>query len=259
MTNRTALITGASGGIGADLARIFAREGWSLVLVARNADKLAEVAKACRALGSPETVVIPCDLGRPGAPARLFSETELRGLHLAALVNNAGFGERSDFAVQDPQLIGDMISLNVTALTQLTRLVLPGMLARGGGRILNVASTAAFQPGPYMAVYYATKAFVLSLSEALHEELRGTGVTVTALCPGPTHTGFADRAGMGSTLLFRLAMQSSAVAETGYGAMMAGRALAVAGWRNWLLVQSNRISPRSVVRRIVASLQKGEH
>ena len=255
MERRTALITGASGGIGLDLARLFARDGWNLVLTARTEARLGEVAEELRHAGSRRVDVVACDLSLPGAADALWAEVGARGVETDALVNNAGFGDRRPFTAQTAETQMGMVRLNVEALTVLTRLALPGMLARGWGRVLNVASTAAFQPGPHMAVYYATKAYVLSLSEALHEELRGTGVSSTALCPGPTRTGFADRAGMGSSILFRMSMDSASVAAAGYRGMMRGDAQVIPGWRNWIGAQAVRVTPRALVRRVVCRLQ----
>ena len=191
--NPTVLITGASGGIGEQLARLFAAHRYDLVLVARSVDKLQSLsAELARAHGI-QSRVLPADLADPGAPPRLFEA--LQDAAIDVLVNNAGFGARGAYAQIDYQLEARMIQVNVAALAHLTRLFLPGMLARRTGKILNVASTAAYVPGPFMAVYYASKAFVLSFSEALAEEVQGSGVTVTALIPGPTETNFAAIAG----------------------------------------------------------------
>ena len=194
---QTALITGASSGIGADLARLFARDGYDVVLVARSEEKLREVAEGIGKEHAGVTArVIVADLARPDAARDVVDA--LGGLPIDALVNNAGYGVAGPFVETDVRSELEMIQVNVVALTHLTKLLAPGMVARKRGRILNVSSTAAFQPGPLMAVYYATKAYVLSVSEALAEELRGSGVTVTALCPGPTATGFAAASNMES-------------------------------------------------------------
>ncbi len=244
----TALITGASGGIGADIARILARRGDDVVLVARSAAKLDQLAAE---LGHAR--VVACDLADPGAPAKLAAEVPAVDI----LVNNAGVGDFGPFAEADLAKTMGMLQLNVGALTELTRRYLPGMLERGSGRVLNVASTAAFQPGPLMAVYYATKAYVLSVSEAIAEELRGSGVTVTALCPGPTASGFQAAAAMEhSRLLAGRRLPSSArVAAYGVKAMDAGKVVAVHGLANKLLAQSVRASPRAVTRRLVRRIQ----
>ena len=189
------------------------------------------------------------------APAQAAVTAQLGRMADPGYLRCAGFGDRRPFLAQTAETQLGMVRLNVEALTALTRLALPGMMARGWGRVLNVASTAAFQPGPHMAVYYAAKAYVLSLSEALHEELRGTGVSSTALCPGPTRTGFADRAGRGSSILFRMSLDSASVAAAGYRGMMRGDAQVIPGWRNWIGAQVVGVAPRAFVRRVVSRLQ----
>jgi uncharacterized protein len=251
---QTALITGASSGIGADLARLFARDGYDLVLVARSEGKLHELAKE---LGVTSTVIV-ADLAKPDA-ARMIADTLIeKSINIDVLVNNAGLGIAGPFVTNDLGRELEIIQVNVVALTQLTKLLLPGMVSRKRGRILNVASTAAFQPGPLMAVYYATKAYVLSFSEAIADELRDTPVTVTALCPGPTATGFGSVAGMEETRLFtmRKPMSSAKVAELGYEGMKKGRRVVVTGMMNRLLVQSVRVSPRRLATMIVRKLQE---
>jgi len=251
---KTALITGASSGIGLELARLFATDGWNVVLVARSEAKLRELAAS---LGVTATVIV-ADLAEAGAPQRIADELRAKSIHIDALVNNAGLGLAGAFVETDLRKELEMIQVNVVALTHLTKLLLPAMVARRSGRILNVASTAAFQPGPLMAVYYATKAYVLSFSEAIADELRDSGVTVTTLCPGPTATGFAGVAGMDQTRLFTLMkpMSSAEVAKKGYEAMKRGRRVVVTGMMNRLLVQSIRISPRRMVTMIVRKLQE---
>ena len=241
----TVLITGASGGIGYELAKLFARDHHTLVLVARSADKLKRAAAELRPTGvSVNTMAL--DLGQPSAPKFLFDQ--LQGMAVDILINNAGFGCYGDFAEMGEEEIIGQINLNVTALTELTRRFLPAMIARHSGRIMNVASTAGFQPGPLMAVYYATKAYVISFSEAIANELQHSGVTVTCFCPGATHTGFAKRAGMEKSRLFQqLAMSSEKVAQQGYRAVMEGRALVISGLHNWLVAQSTRFAPRKMV------------
>jgi short-subunit dehydrogenase len=244
----TALITGASGGIGYELAKLFARDHQSLVLVARNGDKLAQVAEELKASGVwVKTVAL--DLTEPPATKFLFDQLQREGIAVDILVNNAGFGAYGEFAHMAESEILGQISLNVTALTDLTRLFLPPMLSRGSGRIMNVASTAGFQPGPLMAVYYATKAYVISFSEAIANEVRNSGVTVTCFCPGATETGFAKRAGNDTSRVFKRfgAMNADKVAMHGYRALMDGRSLAISGAQNWLLAQSTRFAPRKMV------------
>jgi hypothetical protein len=254
---KTALITGASGGIGYELAKLFARDGYALVLVARNKQKLDENAPEFRKLGSPWVINCAKDLADLEAPEELFAYTERAGIQIDVLVNNAGYGVHGAFSKTNLDDELEMMQLNMVALTHLTKLYLPQMIARGQGKVLQVASTAAFQPGPFMAVYYATKAYVLSFSEALHEELKGTGVTVTTLCPGATVTGFAERANMNSSKLFlKGAMQSKPVAEEGYRAMMSGKPLVITGLRNKLMTFSERFAPRSWVRKIVRGMQE---
>jgi uncharacterized protein len=239
------LITGASGGIGYELAKLFARDHHNLVLVARSADKLAQVAAELQPTGvSVKTIAL--DLGQPLAPKFLFDQ--LQGVAVDILINNAGFGCYGDFAEMPEEEIIGQINLNVTALTELTRLFMPAMIARRSGRVMNVASTAGFQPGPLMAVYYATKAYVISFSEAIANELERSGVTVTCFCPGATHTGFAKRAGTEKSRLFQqFAMSAEKVAQEGYRAVMEGRALAISGVHNWLVAQSTRLAPRKMV------------
>ena len=254
---KTALITGASLGIGYELAKRFARDKHALVLVARSGDKLQKIAEELRQLGSPQVTVIVKDLAELEAPDEIFAETERRKLQIDFLVNNAGFGERGPFLKTNLDNELEMVQVNIVALMHLTKLYLPGMVQRRFGRIMQVASTAAFQPGPFMAVYYATKAFVLSFSEALWEELNGTGVTVTALCPGATETGFATRAGMLNSKLFNMrVMNVQPVVDAGYRAMRQGQSLVVTGLRNRLMAFSIRFAPRSVVRKIVRGIQE---
>jgi hypothetical protein len=247
----TALITGASGGIGLELARIFAREGYGLVLVARSRERLIEIAAELK----PAAVqVIVKDLTLPGAPEELQREVP----KVDVLVNNAGYGVYGPFVKNPlPDELG-MLQLNMTALVVLTKLYLPGMVAAQNGKILNVASTAAFQPGPFMALYYATKAFVLSFSEAIASELEGTGVTVTALCPGPTATGFQAAAKLENSRLIKQmkVMDSRTVAEAGYRALMAGKPVVIPGLLNKLLAQSVRFSPRGLVTKIARKMQE---
>jgi short-subunit dehydrogenase len=242
---KTALITGASGGIGYELAKLFARDGYELILVARDHGRLNEASEALSREFHVPTTVHAIDLSSPSSAQFLSDAVARSGKAVDVLVNNAGFGLFGAFKDTKLERELSMIQLNITSLTELTKLFLPAMLARGSGRILNVASTAAFQPGPLMAVYYASKAYVLSFSEALAEELSGTGVTVTTLCPGPTETGFQRLAQMEGSKLFRRGVASSAqVAAQGYRAMNAGRRLTIAGLANRLMAFSIRFLPR---------------
>jgi short-subunit dehydrogenase len=252
----TALITGASGGIGAELARIFAADKHDLVLVARSADKLQALSGDLERAHGIRVYAVAADLADPAAPARLFQAIEEEGAPIDMLVNNAGFGARGAYAEIDYEVEARMIQVNVAALAQLTRLFLPGMLARRTGKILNVTSTAAYVPGPFMAVYYASKAFVLSFSEAIAEETQGTGVTVTALVPGATQTNFAATAGNQDTPVFRSGhvMAAAAVARIGYDGMMSGKRVAIAGWSNRVTVFSTRLAPRTMLAQIARKL-----
>ena len=245
-----ALITGASAGIGADLARLLARNGYGVVLVARSPERLEAVAVELRATGAP-VLALSIDLSAPGAVASLHEQITKAGLDIEVLVNDAGFGMHGPFIELDPARQLEMIQVNVAALTALTRRFAPDMVRRGHGRILNVASTAAFQPGPLMAVYCATKAYVLSFSEAIREELRGTGVSVTCVAPGATVTRFSEVADMAETRLFRShTMASVAVAEAAYAAMQNGKALVVPGMRNRLLAMLTRLVPIGATARV---------
>jgi short-subunit dehydrogenase len=252
----TALVTGASGGIGEDIARLLVDGGCNVVLLARSAGKLETLAAELSKTGRASASVLTADLSDPAAVDRIIRTLEERRLIIDILVNNAGFGTVGEFARDDPQEQLRMLQVNVVALTHLTRRLLPGMIQRRHGRVLNVASTAAFQPGPLMAVYYATKAYVLSLSDALSEETAGTGVTVTCLCPGPTRTGFQDRAQMHDTRLVNVTklMTAAEVARAGYDGMMAGRRVVVPGLLNKIGAQSVRLMPRRLVTRVVRSL-----
>jgi short-subunit dehydrogenase len=254
---QTALITGASFGIGLEFARIFAREGYNLVLVARSADKLRQLASELEKAHGTRSLILATDLTEPGASAYVLDQTTRADIQVDVLVNNAGFGQYGLFAENDLEECLRQIQLNVTTLTHLTRLYLPAMIARKSGRILNVASTAAFQPGPLMAVYFATKAYVLHLSEALANELQETGVTVTCLCPGPTATEFQQRANIAGIRLTKYGtMTARTVAEDGYRALMTGKIVAISGFKNWLVAQSVRFAPRRMVAAMTRKLQE---
>ena len=256
---KTALITGASFGIGLELARIFAREGHNLVLVARSADKLRQLASELEKAHGTRSLILATDLTEPGAAAYVLDQTTRANIRVDVLVNNAGFGQYGFFVDNDLEECLRQIQLNVTTLTHLTRLYLPGMIERKEGRILNVASTAAFQPGPLMAVYFATKAYVLHFSEGLANELEDTGVTVTCLCPGATATEFHKRANATGMRLLRMgSMDAHTVAEDGYRALMAGKPVVISGFRNWLVAQSVRFSPRRLVTVIARKTQEAK-
>ena len=248
----TALITGASSGIGYELARLFATDGHDLVLAARSADRLSLVCSELHTQFGITARAVPVDLSLDGGPGFLFDEISRAGVTIQSLVNNAGYGRLGEFFEIPLEETLGQIRLNVTALTELTHRFIPGMRERGSGRIMNVASTAGFQAGPRMAVYYATKAYVISFSEALASELRGSGVSVTCFCPGATDTEFQKRARTEHSILFRKLrpMGAKEVARDGYRAMMRGRSLAISGWRNWLVAESVRFAPRKIVTAI---------
>jgi uncharacterized protein len=255
---QTALVTGGSGGIGLELARVLARHQFDLVLVARSRDTLEAAAGQLEGAFDVTAHVFASDLRRVESPQTIFDFLSNEGISIEVLVNNAGFGLGGEFVETDVQRELDMIQVNISALTHLTKLFVPGMVKRQSGRVLNVASTAAFQPGPLMAVYYATKAYVLSFSEALAEELRNTGVTVTALCPGPTETAFADVAQMTNSRLFKTfgVADAESVAEYGYDAMMHGKRMAIPGIRNKIVAQANRFAPRALSARLARLAQE---
>lgn len=252
--HKTALITGASSGIGLELAMLCARDGYDLVLVARREDRLRELEEKWTAQYSIDVRYVPLDLSDGAAPQKLFDE--LAGTPIDILINNAGFATYGPFAETDVASQVGMVRVNVLAVTHLTRLFLPSMVQRGEGRILNLASMAAFVPGPLMAVYYSTKAYVLSFSEALSEELRGSGVTVTAFCPGPTATEFQARARLERSGLLRIAQADvGPIAEAGYRAMMKGETVAVPGILSKVATVLIRIAPRFLIRRVLHKLQ----
>lgn len=251
MTRNTALVTGASSGIGLELARLLARDGHDLVLVGRDETRLRALASELTRTCGVTALEMPQDLCHPRAADRIAEQLEARAMSVDVLVNSAGFNIYGRFDRTDGEDELRMLNVNVVALTRLTKLLLPCMIERGFGRVLNVGSTGSFAPGPFDAVYCASKAYVLSLTEALAEELEGTGVTVTALCPGATATRFADRAGMAHTPMFRGRLADpSVVARVGYHAMVTGRRVVIPGLMNALMTQSIRFSPRTMVASI---------
>ena len=256
-TRPVALVTGASAGIGRELAGILAREGHDLVLVARREPELTALAAELKEKYGADSRVISADLSKARAAQTVVKELG-PSVEVDVLVNNAGFGGHGAFYERDRDADLRQIAVNITALTDLTRLLLPGMVQRRRGRVLNVASTAAFQPGPFMAVYYATKAYVLSFSEALSEEVKGTGVTVTCLCPGVTTTEFQKSAGVEDISLTKgpLAMSPKDVAEAAYKGLASGRRLVIPGVANKIGVQSIRLSPRAAVLKVVRRLHR---
>jgi len=250
VTGGITLITGASAGLGAEFARQCRRRGDELVLVARRKDRMEALAAE---LGSSH--VIAADLTQPGAPERLLAEVAGLGLHVETLINNAGFGASGRFADSPTGRLLEMIDLNIRSLTELTRLALPGMVERKLGAVLNVASTAAFQAGPNMAVYYASKAYVLSLTEAIHQEMKGTGVKVTALCPGPTATEFFEVAESAGSTLAKMATDPVAVVRAGLRGLERNKAIVIPGIGNKIGAQGTRFMPRAALRRIVARIK----
>jgi short-subunit dehydrogenase len=250
----TALITGASGGIGEALARELAAQGHNLILVARSVDALDALGTELAGSHGITSTTIGADLAQSGAGRALAAELQTRGLGVDVVVNNAGFADFGEFAHAELDKTTQMLTLNIATLTELTHELLAPMLERGTGRVLNVASTAAFLPGPLMAVYYATKAYVLSFSEAIAEELKGTGVTVTALCPGPTASGFQARAAMEDSKLVKgkKVMDAATVAKIGVAGMMAGKPVVICGFKN----KVQAVMPRFLPRRMVPGMVK---
>jgi short-subunit dehydrogenase len=252
----TALITGASAGLGVEFAKLCAAGGYDVVLLARSGSRLDELSASLAKAHGIQARPLVADLSDPAAPPKVHAE--LAGTPVDVLINNAGFGVRGAFAENDWARESSLMQVNMAALVHLTKLFLPEMLRRGRGRIMNVASTAAFVPGPFMALYYASKAFVLSFSEALSVEVAGTGVTVTALCPGATRTEFAKVAGIEKTALFRgFTMGAEVVARIGYDAMMAGKSSAIAGARNRWMIRGVRLVPHSFAAAQAAKLNRG--
>lgn len=255
----TALITGASAGIGRELARLFARDGWDVVLVARREERLQALAADLEAEFEKVTAhVVPADLSKADAPQAILDTLADDGIVIDALVNNAGIGSNGKFWELDAEREIDQIHVNVTSLVHLTRLFLPGMVERGSGHVLNIASTAAFQPGPYMATYYATKAFVVSFTQAIAYELKGTGVTATAHCPGATATEFAEAAGNDTSNLFQKQKPAKPeeVALDAYKAMKAGKWVKVHGFTNKVGAFMTRFSPPRAVTAIAAKMNE---
>jgi hypothetical protein len=248
------LITGASTGLGRELAKVFARNGHNAALTARNGARLEELASELKARHGIRTRVVPADLSQPAAPREMFAA--LRDLPVSILVNNAGFGSQGAFATAEARLALEMVRVNVSALLELAHLFCGPMIERREGRILNVASTAAFQPGPLMAVYYASKAFVFSFSVALSEELRGSGVTVTALCPGFTRTEFHERAGIQRAARWLPMMDAGRVAEIGYRGLMQGKRVVIPGALNKISSAISRRLPAAFAARIAGKINQ---
>jgi len=252
MSTQTALITGASGGLGYEFAKLFARDHYNLVLVARSGDKLNKLADDLQKQHGVSVKAVALDLGAPPSPQFLFDQLKREGIAIEILVNNAGYGNFGEFSKMPIADALGQINLNITALTVLTRLFVPAMVERHSGKIMNVASTAGFQPGPLMAVYYATKAYVISFTEAIANELKASGISATCFCPGATETGFAARAGNDKTRLFQkfAPMDAKTVAADGYRGLMKGKTLVISGTKNWLVAESVRFAPRKAVTAI---------
>ncbi len=258
--NKTALITGSSGGIGLELARIHAGQGGNIVLIARSKGKLDILKEEIEKKYNVMVYTIGKDLALKDAAREVYDELILQNISVDYLINNAGLGDFGFFADSDWNKQEQMINLNISALTHFTRLFLPDMIKRGDGKILNVSSMAAFQPGPTMSVYFATKAYVQSFSEALNNEVRDKGVTVTALCPGPTQSGFhAAAIGKSRPVKPRKLPSSEMVAEYGYQAMMKGKSVAIHGMKNSIMAYFSRFVPRSLLVKMVRKIQTGKH
>jgi short-subunit dehydrogenase len=259
---QTVLLTGASFGIGYEMAKLFAADHYALVLVARSEEKLAEVAAELNQMGAASTLVIAKDLNQPDAVDEIFKTITAQNISIDVLVNNAGFGDHGSFAETSWEKEAAMIQVNIVALMHLCKLFLPAMLRGQQGRIVNVASIAAFQPGPYMAVYYATKAFVLSFSEALASECAGSGVSVTALCPGPTTSEFQARANIEQTRMVKTGllkmMDAATVAKIGYRGMLAGKRVVITGMMNKMSAHSTRFVPTRVIMALIKKIHQKE-
>jgi len=260
-TKKTALITGASSGIGLELSKLFAKDGYDLVLVSRNKQKLARAANTLRRGFGARAWIIAKDLSKNRAAEEIYAQLRGKRARIDVLVNNAGFGAYGFFSETDLKSQIGMIQVNITSLTTLTRLILKDMMRNGEGMILNVSSTAAFQPGPLMAVYYATKAYILSFSQALSNEVKGSGVSVSVLCPGPTETGFQAAAGIEQIRLVHGPipgmMNAAQVAQLGYERLMKGKTVSIPGVMNKVGVLANRFMPRALSTQVVRILHAG--
>jgi short-subunit dehydrogenase len=255
MAKETALITGASSGIGLELAELFAADGSDLVLVARREDRLKELADRLESEHGVKVHVLPKDLSEPKAPDEIFAQLKKEKIQVDVLVNNAGFGVKGIIPEIDLDQQLDMVQVNVKALTHLTRLFLPGMIERGYGGVLNVGSLAAFQPGPNLAVYFATKAYVLSYTEALAEEISNPDIKISCLAPGPVRTEFGEKSDLEDSLLFKVSlMDSEPVVKAGYEGFRKGKVIVIPGLKQQIVPLLNRFTPRSMVRKIAKKL-----
>ena len=256
MAAERALVTGASSGIGWELAKLFAADKSDLVLVARRKERLDALAEELKDEFGVDVYVLPKDLSDPEAPKEIFEELKAAGIDVDVVVNNAGFGLRGPFANIDMDGQIDMVQVNVVALTHLTRLFLPGIIERGRGGILNVGSLAGFQPGPNLAVYYATKAYVLSLTEAISEEITNPHIKISCLAPGPVKTEFGEKSALDDSLLFKMSlMEVGPVVKEGYEGFRQGKVIVLPGIKQKLIPVLLRFTPRFLVRKIVKSLQ----
>lgn len=255
MANETVLITGASSGIGMELAKLFAADGSDLVLVARREDRLNELAEELKSKHGVEVYVLPKDLTQKSAPDEIYSQLENENIQIDVVVNNAGFGNKGHIADLDLNLQLDMIQVNLVALTHLTRLFIPGILERGHGGILNVGSLAGFQPGPNLAVYFATKAYVLSFTEALAEEISNPNIKISCLAPGPVKTEFGEKSDLEDSLLFKVSlMEMEPVVKAGYEGFRKGQTIVIPGLKQQIVPFLNRFTPRLLVRKIAKKL-----
>jgi len=255
MSKETALITGASSGLGMELAKLFAADGSDLVLVARREERLIELAQELKSEHGVEVHVLPKDLSKKSAPKEIFSHLKKEKIQIDVVVNNAGFGNKGHIADLDTDLQLDMIQVNLVALTHLTRLFLPGIIERGYGGILNVGSLAGFQPGPNLAVYFATKAYVLSFTEALAEEISNPNINISCLAPGPVKTEFGEKSDLEDSLLFKLSlMEMEPVVKAGYQGFRNGKTIIIPGIKQQIVPFLNRFTPRLLVRKIAKKL-----
>ena len=260
MTNKTALITGASSGIGLQFAKLHAHYGGDLILVARRYERLLALKEELENTFNIRVAIFAIDLSKPGAAEKLYLNVTEQKLQVDYLINNAGFGDFGYFHKTDWEKDEQMINLNIMALTQLTKLFVSDMIKRGSGKILNVASTAAFMPGPLMAIYFASKSYVLAFSEAVANELKGTGVSLTALCPGPTESEFQDAANMEESMLFKRSKVATSedVAKYGYNQMIKGKVVAIEGAINKFSIFASRFVPKNVLTSIVRRIQESK-
>ncbi len=255
MAKETVLITGASSGIGMGLAKLFAADGSDLVLVARREDRLNELAEKLKSEHGIEVHVLPKDLSKKTSPKEIFNHLKKEKIEIDVLVNNAGFGSRGTVSELDTDLQVDMVQVNAAALTHLTSLFLPGIIERGQGGILNVGSLAGFQPGPNLAVYFATKAYVLSFTEALAEEISNPNIKISCFAPGPVKTEFGEKSDLEDSLLFKLSlMDLEPAVKAGYEGFRKGKTIVIPGLKQQIVPFLNRFTPRLIVRKIAKKL-----